>query len=72
VRWILQMVACHSGNTRNIVRLWQGVPVMEASLPHGDTSGEEAESCEGLIRTMVKQCVKELLMLLILLMNIHE
>jgi hypothetical protein len=27
---------------------------MEASLPHGDTSGEEAESCEGLIRTMVK------------------
>lgn len=23
-------------------------------MPHGDTSGEEAESCEGLIRTMVK------------------
>jgi hypothetical protein len=30
------------------------VPVKEASLPHGDTSGEEAQSCEGLIRAMAK------------------
>jgi hypothetical protein len=30
------------------------VPVKEASLPHGDTSGEEAESCEGPIRVMAK------------------
>jgi hypothetical protein len=27
---------------------------MEASLPRGDTSSEEAESCEGLIRAMAK------------------
>jgi hypothetical protein len=27
---------------------------VKASLPHGDTSGEEAESCEGLIRAIAK------------------
>ena len=30
------------------------MPVKEASLPHGDTSGGEAESCKGLIRAMAK------------------